>query len=147
MGDMSLTLVRRLKAPPAKVFAAFTRPEMMMRWWGPDAGPVLLAEADLRIGGAFRVLFRTLGGLDCDCRGVYREIEPDRRLVFTWRWEGRDDPETLVTVALRPIAEGTELTFTHARFQDDALYDSHEKGWTGALSKLSTLMEETDATA
>ena len=53
----SLTLVRRLKAPPAKVYAAWTDPALMARWWGPDAGPVLSAEADVRPGGRFSVVF------------------------------------------------------------------------------------------
>jgi uncharacterized protein YndB with AHSA1/START domain len=44
----SVTIVRRIKAPPAKVYAALTEPKLMIRWWGPDAGPTLSAEADVR---------------------------------------------------------------------------------------------------
>jgi len=86
MQKPSLTIVRRLKAPPQKVYAAWTRPELMARWWGPDAGPVLSAEADPRVGGRFRVVFQTLDGETHDCRGEYQEVEADRKLVFTWQW-------------------------------------------------------------
>jgi uncharacterized protein YndB with AHSA1/START domain len=135
----SLTLVRRFKAPPASVYAAWTEPDQMVRWWGPDAGPVVSAEADVRPGGRFRVVFRTLDGEEHDCRGTYREVDPDRRLVFTWQWVSMPERESLVTVALRPVPEGTELTLTHAQFHDEKTRDSHRSGWNGALDKLERL--------
>jgi uncharacterized protein YndB with AHSA1/START domain len=138
----SLTLVRRIKASPAKVYAAWTRPEQMMRWWGPDGGPVLSAEADVRPGGRFRVVFRTMDGEEHDSRGVYREVEPGRRLVFTWQWVSTPERESLVTVELRAIPEGTELTFTHAQFHDEAVRDSHRWGWSGAFDKLERLFAQ-----
>src|ERR1700682_3334825 len=67
----SLTIVRRIKASPEKIYAAWTKPELMARWWGPDAGPVLSAEADPRVGGAFRVVFQTLDGETHDCGGAH----------------------------------------------------------------------------
>jgi uncharacterized protein YndB with AHSA1/START domain len=135
----SLTLVRRFKAPPASVYAAWTEPDQMVRWWGPDAGPVVSAEADVRPGGRFRVVFRTRDGEEHDCRGTYREVDPDRRLVFTWQWVSMPERESLVTVALRPVPEGTELTLTHAQFHDEKTRDSHRSGWNGALDKLERL--------
>ncbi|HWA81688.1 MAG TPA: SRPBCC domain-containing protein [Acetobacteraceae bacterium] len=138
----SLTLVRRIKAPPARIYAAWTEPARMARWWGPDAGPVLSAEADPRPGGRFRVVFQTLDGETHDCRGVYREVEPDRKLVFTWQWVSKPDRESLVTVELRPIPEGTELTLTHAQFHDETVRDRHRVGWSGALEKLAALFDQ-----
>src|ERR1700753_1470853 len=82
----SVTLVRQIKARPQTVFDAMTRPELMARWWGPDAGPVLLAEADVRVGGAFRVRFRMLDGEEAECFGEYLEVAPPERLVFSWHW-------------------------------------------------------------
>ena len=52
----SVTIVRRIKAPPAKIYAALTQPKLMMQWWGPDAGPTLSAEADVRPGGRFSII-------------------------------------------------------------------------------------------
>ena len=85
----SLTVVRRIKASPAKVYAAWTRPEVLARWWGPDGGPVLSAEADPR--GRFRIVFQTLDGMTHECQGEYREVVPERKLVFTWEWAATPD--------------------------------------------------------
>jgi uncharacterized protein YndB with AHSA1/START domain len=133
-----LTIVRRIAARPSIVFDALTMPEGIACWWGPDAGPVLLAETDVRVGGRFRVRFRMLNGSEHESSGEYREVAPPTRLAMTWRWLGGDeDPEeSLIEVDLRPIADGTELTFTHSRLHDEASARSHEAGWTGALDKL-----------
>ena len=133
----SLTLVRRLKARPSIVFDALTTPDGIACWWGPDAGPVLLAETDPRIGGRFRVRFRTLDGSEHETSGDYLEVDRPRRLAMSWRWADRKDPgESRVEIDLRPIAEGTELTLTHSRLHDEASRRGHEAGWNGALDKL-----------
>ncbi|NMM00588.1 SRPBCC domain-containing protein [Paraburkholderia sp. RP-4-7] len=138
----SLTIVRRIKAPPARVYAAWTRPELMARWWGPDAGPVLSAEADPRVGGRFRVVFQTLDGETHDCRGEYLEVEADRKLVFTWEWVTMPERRSLVTIRLRPVEDETELNFTHAQFFDEIARDDHQAGWNDAFEKLDALMAE-----
>lgn len=137
--EPSLTLVRRLKAPPAKVFGAWTDPAMMARWWGPDTGPVLAAEADVRPGGRFSITFRMLDGREHTSFGVYREVARDERLVFTWRWAETPEHESLVTVLLRPVDEGTELTLVHERLASEADRDGHREGWGESLDKLVAL--------
>ena len=139
----SLTIVRRIKASPAKVYAAWTRPELMARWWGPDGGPVLSAEADPRVGGRFRVVFQTLDGLTHECRGEYREVIPERKLVFTWEWASKPEYGSLVTVDLCSIAGGAELVFTHAQFDHESTRDDHRRGWNGAFDKLGALLAQT----
>lgn len=137
----SLTLVRRIAARPSIVFEALTTPDGIANWWGPDDGPVLFAETDVRVGGRFRVRFRMLDGSEHDCSGEYTEVVKPRRLAMTWRWTYGGDPEeagaeSRVEIDLRPIDTGTELTFTHSRLRTDASRDSHERGWTGSLNKL-----------
>lgn len=137
----SLTLVRRIKASPARIWAAITRPEQMVQWWGPDAGPTLSAEADVRPGGRFSIVFRLLDGSEHNPTGVYREVVPEKTLVFTWEWAGRPDWESLVTFRLEPFAGGTELTLIHERLPDEEARKSHEAGWTGFLDKLPIFLE------
>jgi uncharacterized protein YndB with AHSA1/START domain len=134
----SLTVVRRIAARPSIVFDALTTPEGIACWWGPDGGPVLLAETDVRVGGRFRVRFRMLDGSEHESSGEYREVAPPSRLAMTWRWlGGQEDPgESFVEIDLRAVAEGTELTFTHSRLHDEATRRGHEAGWIGALDKL-----------
>jgi uncharacterized protein YndB with AHSA1/START domain len=83
----SLTVVRRIKAPPAKVYAAWTDPTLMTQWFGPSNVQVKSAESDLHVGGRFRVVMQEENNGEVhDVSGVYREIEPERKLVFTWAW-------------------------------------------------------------
>ena len=134
----SLTLVRRIAARPTIVFDALTTPEGIRCWWGPDAGPVLAAETDARVGGRFRVRFRILDGSEHESSGQYLEVRRPERLVMTWRWlGGSEDPgESRVEIDLRPIADGTEITFTHSGLHDEESRLGHERGWSGALDKL-----------
>jgi uncharacterized protein YndB with AHSA1/START domain len=133
----SLTIVRRIAARPSIVFDALTTPEGIFYWWGPDAGPVLLAETDVRVGGKFRVRFRALDGIEHESHGEYIEIVKPKRLAMTWLWKDGEDPgESLVEIDLRSIAEGTELTFVHSLLLDEESRRSHEYGWNGALDKL-----------
>lgn len=132
----SLTLVRRLNAPPAKVFAAWTDPAQITQWMGPGDVVCLHAQADVRTGGGYRIVMRSPGGEEHDVSGVYREVVPDAKLVFSWAWRSTPERESLVTVALRPDGEATELTLTHEQFFDEAARDRHREGWSGGLDKL-----------
>jgi uncharacterized protein YndB with AHSA1/START domain len=138
----SLTIVRRIKARPEVVFELLVTAEGLGQWIGPDAGPVLIAESEVRVGGRFRVRFRTLDGSEHDGSGEYLEIDAPHRLVYSWTWRGEEGaPASRVEIDLRPIADGTELTFTHALLSDEDSARSHREGWNGALSKLATIAE------
>jgi len=134
----SLTLVRRIKARPQIVFAAVTTAEGIAQWWGPDAGPVLFAEVDPRVGGHYRVRFRKLDNSEHESSGEFLEIVPPERVVMSWRWRGgvEDPGESRVEMILKAIPEGTELTFIHSRLHDEATRRGHQEGWAGALDKL-----------
>lgn len=132
----SVTIVRRIKASPSKVWAAITQPEQMIQWWGPDAGPTLDVVADVRPGGRFSVVFRLLSGEEHNPTGIYREVIPEQKLTFTWDLPGAEEPESLVTFLLKPVDGGTELTLRHEHLPDEAARESHEQGWSGLLDKL-----------
>ena len=141
----SLTLVRRIRARPAVVFAALTSADGIAQWWGPDAGPVLLAESDARVGGSFRVRFRMLDGTEHESTGQYLELVAQQRVVMSWRWTMGGEPDergevSRVVIELAPVDAGTELTFTHERLQTEASRSSHERGWSGALHKLENYL-------
>jgi len=138
----SLTLKRKLDARPPAVFAAWTDPTQVMRWFGPDAGTPLSAEIDARAGGRFHIAFRTEDGERHDVSGVYREVHPETKLVFTWAWKSTPERESLVTIDLKPDGDGTLLTLTHEQFFDETARDNHRSGWTGALDKLEHLFGE-----
>src|SRR5262245_39684406 len=136
----SLTIKRRLNAPPAKVFAAWTDPEKLKRWFGPPGVEMLSAESELRVAGRYRFVGRSPNGELHDVSGVYREVVRNQRLVFTWAWKSTPERESLVTIELKPDDDGTLLTLTHEQFFDEAARDRHQQGWNGALNKLETFL-------
>jgi len=139
----SLTLVRRIAARPSIIFDALVTPEGISHWWRPDAGPVLIAESDARVGGGFRVRFRKLDGSEHEANGQYIEVARPKRIVMSWRWlGGQEDPgESRVEIQLRVVSGGTELTVTHSLLHDDRSRRSHEDGWNGSLDKLARYVE------
>jgi uncharacterized protein YndB with AHSA1/START domain len=134
----SLTLKRRLNAAPEKVYAAWTDPEKLVRWFGPTQTVETSVEADLdiRVGGRYRVRFKTNDGDHHEVGGVYREVVPNERLVFSWAWRSTPERESLVTVTMKRDGDGTILTLLHEKFFDEAALAGHTRGWTGTLEKL-----------
>jgi uncharacterized protein YndB with AHSA1/START domain len=132
----TLTLVRRIKAPPERVFAAWTRPELLSRWFGPHHVMVARAEIDARVGGSFRIEMVEDGGARHQVGGTYTEVEPSRRLAFTWAWLSMPERQSRVTVEFRALPEGTEVTLVHDRFADAETATRHRRGWTESLERL-----------
>ena len=135
----SLTIKRHLNAPPAQVFAAWTDPEKVKAWMGPGEIKAHAAACDVRVGGRYRWVMRAPSGEEHDVGGVYREVVPDRKLVFTWAWKSSPERQSLVTVQLKPDGDGTLLTLTHEQFFDEDARDRHRNGWNGALDKMAKL--------
>jgi uncharacterized protein YndB with AHSA1/START domain len=138
----SLTLKRRLKAPPAKVFDAWADPQKLVLWFGPahTVQDSVRAQMDVRPGGRFRVQFSTDEGESHEVGGTYKELVPDKRLVFTWAWHTTPERESLVTITLAPDGDGTLLTLHHEQFFDEQARDGHQRGWTGTLEKLGRFL-------
>lgn len=138
----SLTLERHYPVAPEKVWRAWTDPQALAKWWGPGGqDPVSLAEVDLRVGGAFRIIFGGPEGREHECAGIYREVVPNRRLVFTWCWPN-STPErvSLVTILFAAAGGGTDFVFRHEQFFDAAARDGHRRGWTESLAKLEAFL-------
>lgn len=117
---ITLTITRTYPAPREKVFRAWTDPQELKKWWAAGPGYTTpFAEVDLRVGGRYRLAMKPP---DKDVVhvvvGVYREVRPPERLIYTWGWEGSAGPETLVTV------------------------EQHAHGWNGCLDHLAQLLEE-----
>ena len=132
----TLTIRRTLKAPVAAVYAAWTDPEEVKQWMAPsdDFGPTT-ATIDLRVGGRYRIVMQRPDGEMHRVGGVYREVLPNRKLVYTWAWESTPERESLVTVEFRPAGEQTELVIIHTRFFDSEARDRHAHGWNGCLGR------------
>ena len=142
----SLTLRRHYPVAPEKVWRAWTEPQALKAWFGPDEiVSVAVAEVDLRVGGRFRVAMLAADGETHDVSGVYQELVPHRKLVFSWAWRSTPERESRVTVLIEPDGSGCELVLKHEQFFDEAAREGHTHGWTGALAKLERRLAEEGA--
>jgi uncharacterized protein YndB with AHSA1/START domain len=137
----SLTLTRRINAKPDKVYAAWTDPQKLIQWFSTPrivAGSTR-AEMDLRPGGRYRFSFDDQSGEHHEVGGIYREVVPNTRLVFTWAWHSTPERESQVSITLKPDGSGTLLTLHHERFVDQAARDAHARGWADMLNNIEAL--------
>jgi uncharacterized protein YndB with AHSA1/START domain len=138
----SLTLNRSYPVPPERVWRAWTDPQALKRWFGPGGeDPVSLAQLDVRVGGRFRIVFGGPDGKAHDVQGVYQEVVPNRKLVFTWTWpNSTPERESVITIELRAAGRGTELVFRQEQFFDSTVRDNHRRGWTESFVKLERFL-------
>jgi uncharacterized protein YndB with AHSA1/START domain len=136
---MSIDIVRevRIEAPPDEVFPFFTDPDKMIVWKAVEA------TLDPRPGGIFRI---DVTGRDV-ARGEYVEIDPPRRVVFTFGWQAEGSPEppgsTIVEITLVPDGEGTLLRLVH-RGVPEEIRERSTEGWDHYLRRLAVAAESGD---
>jgi uncharacterized protein YndB with AHSA1/START domain len=135
----SLTLKRRLNASPEKIYAAWTEPTQLTKWFGPEGGVVERADLNVQPGGRYSIVFHGKDGEQHHVSGVYKEVVPNEKLAFTWAWRSTPERESYVTVMIKSDGPGSMLTLIHEKFFDEAARDRHNTGWTGALNKMEKL--------
>jgi uncharacterized protein YndB with AHSA1/START domain len=139
----SLKLERFFPVAPEKVWRAWTDARALGMWFRPNASfSIAVAQAEVRVGGRFRILMVDAKGEEFDLSGIYREVIAGRRLVMTWGWKSQPGHESLVTVDFRPLQGGTQLELRHDQYVDFDNQPSHDEGWRGALDKLGHILEE-----
>ena len=132
----SLTIKRRLNASPAEVYEAWTDPELLLRWFGPENVVAREAEIDPRVDGAYRVVMIEDNGERHEVSGRYLEVAENEKLVFSWSWVTTPERVSRVTVTFKPDGDGTILTLLHEKLFDDQAVRGHTHGWTGSMDKL-----------
>ena len=141
--ERELVIRRTFNAPRELVFRAWTEPQLLAQWSCPRGFSVTEQSGELRVGGSFATTMRSREGTEHRLRGVYREIVPPERLVFTHSWvdeRGSPGPETLVTVTLTEHHGGTEMTFHQGMFASVGARDGHEQGWQSCFERLAELL-------
>jgi uncharacterized protein YndB with AHSA1/START domain len=133
----TLNLERTFQAPPDAVFDAWTSEEVLRRWfYGRSDWEAPVAEVDLRVGGAVRVVMRDPEtGAEHGGGGRYTEIDRPTRLAFTWSWDD-DERETQIEVDFMEEEDATKVLFTHSNLRDQESAREHERGWTTAFDNL-----------
>ena len=133
-----LEVRRRFAAPRDRVFAAWTSAEALRRWHAPENAVVQDAGVDFRVGGRYHVQMLGNDGNQHLVAGRYREIDPPKRIVLTWRWETNNEgPESLVTVEFLEDGVETEVVLTHEGLVTEQERAGHRHGWIGCFDKLA----------
>jgi uncharacterized protein YndB with AHSA1/START domain len=144
LADDELLITRTFDAPAALLFALWSQPKHFKRWMGPHGFDCPEAEIDFRVGGTYRAMIKSAEHGENWFGGVYREIEPNKRLVFTFRWDNEGPSagvETLVTITFAERDGKTVQTFHQAPFISVERRDSHVGGWTSAFDRQQAYAE------
>lgn len=142
---LDLHLTKFIKAERSKVFEAWTSADVMKQWLSPGELISPKAASDPKIGGAFTIEMEGMmygkftKGI---ASGTFKELVPDELVVLTWNWAGGySPPETVITVTLKDVEGGTELTLTQTGFADEQHRGGYEAGWHSAFEKLSKFID------
>ena len=136
--DTTLRLERLIASPPEILFALWTKPTHLLRWWAPDGYEPSIEALETKPGGRWRIIMRRADGGELAASGIYRIVEPPRRLAFTWAWEdasGVRGHESEVMVSFEPAPGGTRLVLMQSRFESSQARDNHRNGWSAALDR------------
>jgi uncharacterized protein YndB with AHSA1/START domain len=139
--DRSLEIQRIIKAPRDRVYAAWTDPAQLQQWFGPDGVKTVRLVADPRVGGNYTWQLVNQENEEMTVHGEYRELQPGRKIVFTWQWEDDEawkEQNSVVTVDLSDCEGGTLVRLSHDKLPSEASRDRHNQGWTSVLDKLET---------
>ncbi len=138
-----IRITRVFDAPRELVWKAWTKPVMLVRWFGCAAFSTVSAEADVKEGGSYRVILRNPDGEDIPIYGRYTAVRPVDHLAFTHLWEKPPVPEnpahhpTHVTVDLHEDGGGTRMEFRQTGLVTEASRDSHVGGWCDSMDALA----------
>jgi uncharacterized protein YndB with AHSA1/START domain len=145
--DLMLSQTRVIRAPRERVYEAWTNPELLSQWLGSATTHCPEPVMDLRVGGRYRFEFApktpapSADGPRMAAEGEFMTIVPNELLKFTWSPTFNPDEHSVVTVMLKDVPGGTELTLVHENFLTEASREGHKNGWAGSFEKLVTLLE------
>ncbi|MCK9278069.1 MAG: SRPBCC domain-containing protein [Methanoculleus sp.] len=145
-GKQEIVITRIFDAPRDLVFKAYTDPERVPRWWGPRSYTTTVDTMDVRPGGIWRYLQRDAGGNDYAFHGVYHEVAPPGRLIYTFEFEGVPGHVTLETVTLEDLNGRTMVTdrtiFQSVEDRDGMLASGMEEGMNETMDRFADLLKE-----
>ena len=137
---LSLETRRFVPASPERVFAAWTDPHELEKWWGPANVRCISAEIDLRVGGQYRIANEFPDKAVIWIHGVYQQIDRPHLLVFTWQVGADSSSMEIVMVRMTAQDRGTEVFVKHELIASSAMREQHLQGWQGCLDGLSNFL-------
>jgi uncharacterized protein YndB with AHSA1/START domain len=143
--EREIHVERVFDAPRERVFAAYTDPQLVPRWWGPRSTTTVVEELDAKAGGAWRFVMRDEDGGETVFRGVFREVTAPERIVQTFEWAGMPGHVSIDTASFEDLGDGrTKVTSTsvfHAAEERDGMLESGmERGMNETYARLDELL-------
>lgn len=135
--DTTLVMTRTFDAPPERVFNAWLDHDQFQAWIGPEGMQCEVPVMEARVGGRYEIKMRMSTGQILPVSGVFKTIEPPKRLVFTWGWENDADRQSLITLTFRAVGNKTEMTLKQEGLATVESRNSHEEGWGSTFTKLA----------
>ena len=138
---LTLEIERALPAAPSLAFEAFTDPNELAKWWGPEGFSIPSLEYDPDVGASYRIEMQPPEGDAFYLAGEFLVVDPPTRLAYTFRWEDPDpdDVETVADLRFRDLGESTQVVLTQGPFRSEPRRALHRDGWTDAFNKLEAL--------
>jgi uncharacterized protein YndB with AHSA1/START domain len=139
---LRVEIERTLPASRPLVFAVFTDPNELVKWWGPEGFTVPGLEFNPRVGASYRIEMQPPEGDAFYLTGEFREVDAPSRLAFTFVWEppAPDDVPTLADLSFRDLGGSTRVAFTQGPFKTEERRELHEGGWSDGFDKLERLL-------
>ena len=134
--DTMVEIIRIFDAPPQRVFDAWMKREEWQSWIGPEGIRCEVPTQDSKVGGRYRINMKLTNGQELPVGGSYQVIEPYKRIVFTWGWDGDPARQSTITLTFRDLGGKTELTLRQVGLPTVESRDDHTKGWNSALNKM-----------
>jgi len=144
-GGHTLTMTRRFAAPRERVYAAWSDGEQVARWFGPESVTCTVHQWDARVDGQYSLTMNHANGDTSELSGVFREVSPPKRLVYTWTWTwggdgGMAGRETLLTLEFEEAGDETVLHLSHSLLLDEDFAQKHSMGWSSSFNSLDAAL-------
>ncbi len=145
-GKQEVTITRIINAPRELVFKAYTDPNLLPQWWGPRSTTTIVEKMDVKFGGVWRFIHRAPGEGEYAFRGVYHEVVPSERLVYTFEFEPMPGHVMLETITFEDLDGKTRITdqsvFQSVEDRDGMMQSGMESGATESMDRLAELVEK-----
>jgi uncharacterized protein YndB with AHSA1/START domain len=141
-GELTLEIKRVFPGARPVVFEAFTDPDVLMKWWGPEGFTIPSLDYAPSVGAGYRIEMKPPGGDPFYLRGEFREVAPPERLAYSFAWEepDPDDVENLVALSFQDLGSSTAVLLHHQPFKTEARRELLHNGWTESFDKLQGLL-------
>jgi uncharacterized protein YndB with AHSA1/START domain len=139
---LMLELSRVFPGSRLRVFSLFGEQDQLAKWWGPEGFAIPTLDFRPATGERYRIEMQPPEGEAFYLTGEFREVDPPRRLAYTFEWEDPDpdDVETIVNLSFRELGGSTEVTLSQGPFKTEARRSLHHDGWTDSFDKIDRLL-------